>query len=76
MTTKGSGSFRVTPSTVAFPSSITSSRADWVLGEVRLISSARNKLQNTAPSRNSNSLVLLLYMEKPKRSLGRTSGVN
>ena len=54
MTMKGSGTWCVTPSTVTCPSSITSSRADWVLGEARLISSARTMLANTGPGWNSN----------------------
>ena len=33
------------------PSSITSSRADWVFGEVRLISSARNRFVKIQPGR-------------------------
>lgn len=51
MHTKGVGRGRVTPSTVMVCSSMTSSRADWVLGEVRLISSARRGWQLAAPSR-------------------------
>ena len=49
MTVKGCGSARVTPSTVTALSSMTSSSADWVRAEVRLISSAKNRLQATAP---------------------------
>ena len=43
------------PSTVTFCSSMTSSSADWVFGEARLISSASTMDANTGPSRNSNS---------------------
>ena len=49
MTVNGWGSGRVTPSTVTAPSSMTSSRADWVRALVRLISSAKNRLHATAP---------------------------
>ena len=48
-TIKGFGRGRVTPSTVTCNSSIASSRADWVLLEVRLISSASNRLVIMAP---------------------------
>ena len=39
-------------------SSMTSSSADWVFGEVRLISSARSSWQFAAPSRYSSWLML------------------
>ncbi len=75
-TIKGWGRRRVTPSTVTWPSSITSSRLDWVLGEVRLISSARRIWVITTPGLNSISPVCMLYMVKPVTSEGVTSGVN
>ena len=51
----GRGTGYGTESTVTCRSSITSSSADWVFGEARLISSASTMLANTAPGRNSNS---------------------
>ena len=48
----GSGSSLADPSAVTWRSSMASSRADWVLGGVRLISSARNRLVKIGPSRN------------------------
>lgn len=57
-TMKGSGSARAAPSTLTCRSSMASSRAAWVFGGVRLISSASSRLVNTGPSRNSNSAVL------------------
>jgi hypothetical protein len=53
-TKNGSGRACVVPSTVTCSSSIASSRADWVFGGARLISSARTTFANTGPSRNSN----------------------
>ena len=55
---------------------MTSSRADWVLGEARLISSAMTTLANTGPGRNSNSRVPWLKIVTPLMSEGRRSGVN
>ena len=43
---------------MTWPSAMDSSRADWVLGEARLISSARTMLLNTGPGRNSKALRL------------------
>ena len=43
-----------TPSTVTRLSSITSSSADWVLGEARLISSASTIVWKIGPGWNSN----------------------
>ena len=43
-----------TPSTVTRDSSITSSSADWVFGEARLISSASTIVAKIGPSWNSN----------------------
>lgn len=45
------------PSTVTWRSSIASRREDWVLGGVRLISSARRRLVKTGPFWNENSAV-------------------
>ena len=49
-----------TPSTVTLPSSMTSSSADCVFGEARLISSASTIVANTGPWWNSKSLVALV----------------
>ena len=76
MTRKGDGTGLVTPSTVTLPSSITSRSAAWVLGEVRLISSARRILHMTAPGRYKKASFSLLYTVKPVISAGKTSGVN
>ena len=64
------------PSTVTLPSSITSSSADCVFEEVRLISAARKRFVSAAPLLYSNSPVFLLSAIKPVRSEGSTSGVN
>ena len=57
ITTNGSGSGRGVPSTETWRSSIASSSEAWVLGGVRLISSASMRLVNTGPSRNENCAV-------------------
>ena len=57
-------------------SSMTSSSADCVLGEVRLISSASAIWHMMAPGWNSISPVLKFTIVKPVTSLGTTSGVN
>ena len=49
MTRKGWGTGWDTPSTVTCPSSIASSRADWVRLVARLSSSAKKRLHSTAP---------------------------
>lgn len=46
---------KVWPSTVTCFSPMASSRADWVFGGVRLISSASSSPVNNGPLRNSNS---------------------
>ncbi len=76
ITRNGVASTWVVPSTVTWCSSIASSRADCVLGEARLISSARTMLAKIAPGRNSKSRVSWLNTETPVTSLGRRSGVN
>ena len=53
-TKNGSGSLCVVPPTVTWRSCMASSRAAWVLGGVRLISSARMTLANSGPCRNLN----------------------
>ena len=54
-TMNGSGSLRVCPSTLTWPSPIASSSAAWVFGGVRLISSASSSWVNTGPGRNTMS---------------------
>jgi hypothetical protein len=66
----------VRASAVTWYSAITSSNADWVLGDARLISSPTTMLENTAPGRNSNSLVRRLKICTPVTSVGSRSGVN
>ena len=53
-----------------------SSRADWVLGEARLISSTSRMFANTGPGLNSNSFERWLKTLTPVTSDGRRSGVN
>ena len=60
MTMNGSGIWWVTPSTVAWRSSMHSSSADCVFGVARLISSARTIWAMIGPGRNSNSWVFWL----------------
>ena len=52
---KGSGSRRVTPSTVTCRSSMGSRRADWVRGVARLTSSTKTTFAKIGPGTNSNS---------------------
>ena len=54
-TTKGSGSFLVSPSALTWPSPMASRRAAWVLGGVRFISSASSRLVKTGPGRKTIS---------------------
>ncbi len=53
MTRNGLPTGCATPSTVTRPSSMTSSRADCVFGEARLISSARTMVWKIGPGWNS-----------------------
>lgn len=53
MTMKGSPTECGLPSMVTRPSSMTSSSADWVFGEARLISSARTMVAKIGPGWNS-----------------------
>ncbi len=53
-----------------------SSRADWDLGEARLISSARTMLAKTGPGWNSKALAVFWKMETPTMSEGMMSEVN
>ena len=54
-TWNGWGNGNVSPSTVTCRSCIDSSKAAWVLGGVRLISSASNSPVKIGPARNTNS---------------------
>ena len=75
-TTNGLGSGRVTPSTLTWPSAMASSSAAWVLGGVRLISSASSRPVNTGPGRKAGSPVARSSTIAPVRSAGSMSGVN
>ena len=75
-TMNGGVSWWVVPSTVTWRSAMASSRADWVLGEARLISSASTTLAKTGPGRNSNELVARSQTLTPTTSVGSRSGVN
>jgi hypothetical protein len=55
---------------------MTSSSADWVLGEARLISSAMTTLANTGPGRNSSARCSAAHTDVPVTSAGSRSGVN
>ena len=66
----------VAPSTETCRSSMDSSRADWVLGEARLISSPTTMLAKIPPGLNSKSRVCWLNTDTPVTSLGSRSGVN
>jgi hypothetical protein len=76
MTMKGWGAGRRTPSTVTWASSMTSRRADCVLGDARLISSARTISAKTGPAWKTHSPVFWLNMFTPVMSEGSRSGVN
>ena len=75
-TRNGDGTGCRTPSTVTVRSSITSSSADWVFGDARLISSAMTMLAKTGPGWNSKSRVAWLKIVTPDTSEGSRSGVN
>ena len=76
MTMNGCGSECTTPSTVTRFSSMASSSADCVFGEVRFISSASRMLVITSPARYSKRFSSLSNMVKPVISDAMTSGVN
>ena len=57
-------------------SSITSSNADCVLGDARLISSPSTTFAKTAPGWKTNSPVDVSYTWAPITSVGNRSGVN
>ncbi len=61
-------------SMVAWRSSMHSRRLDWVLGEARLISSARTMLAKMGPGRNSNSPALLVEDGDPGDVAGQQVG--
>ena len=64
------------PSSVTWRSSIASSSAAWVLGGVRLISSASRKSVNTGPRERWNVPVRGSSTWVPTTSAGIRSGVN
>src|SRR6266851_9412641 len=72
----GLASRLVTPSVVTCCSCMHSSRAAWVFGDARLISSTSSRFANTGPGRNSNSFDRWLKTFTPVTSDGRRSGVN
>src|SRR3990170_3819299 len=76
MTRNGDGIGYVTPSIVAWCSSMHSSSALCVFGVARLISSASTTWAMIGPGRNSNSAVFWLKIERPVTSDGSRSGVN
>ena len=75
-TRKGSGRGKRSPSMEICRSSMASSRADWVRGMARLISSASRRLVITGPCRSSKSPVFWLKIRMPMMSLGSMSGTN
>src|SRR5262245_22990257 len=72
----GSGSVKRLRSTETRRSLIASSRADWVFGVARLISSARTTLAKSGPGTNSKICVFWLKIDTPMMSEGRRSLVN
>ncbi len=72
-TRKGAGSGRVWPSALTWRSCIASSRADWVRGVARLISSTSRTLAKTGPGTKRNWLPS--RMLEPVTSVGSRSGV-
>ena len=72
----GSGSGRVTPSTVTWCSAIASSSADWVFGVARLISSTRTTFAKSGPGWNTNARRSWSKIESPVASVGCRSGVH
>src|SRR5216683_1220343 len=75
-TMNGRGSGYVEWSSETCASFIASSRADWVLGVVRLISSASTMLVKSGPGLNTNSPVFGSHTETPSTSDGSMSEVN
>ncbi len=76
ITKKGSGKGRVAPSMVTWPSSIASSRALWLFGVARLISSASTSSAKIGPGWNTNWPLSLSNTEVPRMSPGNRSEVN
>ena len=72
----GSGSARVTPSTVTCCSAIASRSADCVFGIARLTSSTSTTFAKIGPCRNSNSRVFWSKIASPVTSVGWRSGVH
>lgn len=76
MTRNGSGRAWVLPSMLTWPSLIASSRADWVFGVERLISSARRTWLKMGPGLKSKLPPLGSNTDRPRMSEGRRSLVN
>ena len=76
ITMNGVPSGWVSVSTVTWRSSMHSSRADWVFGEARLISSPSTMFAKIAPGLNSKSRCSWLKTFTPVTSVGSRSGVN
>ena len=76
ITRKGGLRGMVVPSMVTWRSSMASSRAAWVLGGARLISSASRTLVNTGPGTNWKFPSFCRQTLVPKMSAGSRSGVN
>src|SRR3989339_636517 len=74
MTKNGSGRGRVSPSLVTCCSSIASSRALWVLGVARLISSARTRWAKIGPGWKRNSPVPRSYTATPRMAARQQTG--
>src|SRR5579862_7910441 len=75
-TTKGRGTRYTVASVVTVCSCITSSRADCVFGEARLISSPKTMLAKTGPGRKLKVEVAWSKTDTPVTSVGSRSGVN
>ncbi len=76
MTKNGSGKGRVAPSMVTWPSSIASSKALWLFGVARLISSASTSSAKIGPGWKTNCPLSLSNTEVPRISPGSRSEVN
>jgi hypothetical protein len=74
-TVNQAGSGRRTPSVVTWRSSMHSSRAAWVRGGMRLISSTRSRSVKTGPAWKVKVLLPWARMVVPRMSAGMRSGV-
>src|SRR5438270_11719854 len=75
-TMNGRGTRYTVASVVTVRSCMTSSSADWVFGEARLISSASTMLAKTGPGRKLKLPVDWSNTDTPVTSVGSRSGVN